>query len=266
MNRAQAPSALIGYSGFVGSTLLRQASFDELYRSTNAIDMEGRSFGLAVCSAAPAQKWLANREPEKDWANIAQLIERLKRIECERLVLISTVDVFAVPQNVDESSEVPEKGLHPYGLHRRMLEQFVQQKFPSSLIVRLPGLVGPGLRKNVLFDFRNENNLDAVDSRSVFQFYPMVNLWADIQLALSSDLQLVHFAAEPLSVAEVAQHGFCRQFSREGPQAPARYDMRSRHASLFGARGSYQYSKREVLLAIRAYAQSEPIVSKGNAE
>ena len=40
--------------------------------------------------------------------------------------------------------------------------------------------------------------------------------------------------------------------------APARYDMRTRYAALFGGAGDYQYSWRESIQAIRAYAQSEP--------
>ena len=34
--------------------------------------------------------------------------------------------------------------------------------------------------------------------------------------------------------------------------------MRTRHAQIFGAPGYYQYSSRETIQAIRAYAQSEP--------
>ena len=47
---------------------------------------------------------------------------------------------------------------------------------------------------------------------------------------------------------------------------PTIYDNHMPGAVYIDFGGSYQYSKREVLLAIRAYAQSEPIVSKGNAE
>ena len=55
-------NALIGFSGFVGATLQKQALFDALYRSTNIADIEGGEFDLAVCAGAPAQKWIANRE------------------------------------------------------------------------------------------------------------------------------------------------------------------------------------------------------------
>lgn len=251
-------NGLIGFTGFVGSTLARQAPFEALYRSTNIGEIEGRTFDTLVCAGAPAQKWIANREPEADRENIQGLIDHLRTVRCETFVLISTVDVFKNPQGVDESSRVDELGLHAYGLNRRLLECFVEDHFPRHLIVRLPGLVGPGLRKNVIFDFLNRNNLAAIDSRGSFQFYPMVNLWYDIQVALKAGLSLIHLTSEPLTVAQVSQQGFGQAFDHALESDAASYSMQTRHAELFGSAGRYQYSARETVLAVRAYAQSEP--------
>lgn len=255
-------NALIGFSGYVGSTLLKQAHFSELYRSTNIHEIENREFDVVVCAGASAQKWIANSDPADDLKKIDILINHLCTIKCNKFILISTVDVFKKPIAVDESTPVDETGLHPYGLHRRLLEKFVEQHFPSYLIVRLPGLVGPGLRKNVIFDFQNKNNLHAIESRGVFQFYPMVNLWYDIQMVLDAGLSLVHLTAEPIGVADVSLHGFGRPFAQTLENPPARYDMQSLHAQIFGSLGRYQYSARESIQAIRAYAQSELVILK----
>jgi dTDP-4-dehydrorhamnose reductase len=255
-------NALIGFSGFVGSTLLKQTTFESLYRSTNICDIEGQSFDTVVCAGAPAQKWIANREPEADRQKIDILIAHLKTIQCKTFVLISTVDVFSDSIGVDEETLVDESGLLTYGLHRRLLEMFVERHFPNSLIVRLPGLIGPGLRKNVIFDFLNNNNLQAIESRGVYQFYPMVSLWYDIQIALNAGLKLVHLTAEPISVADVSMKGFGKVFDHILPKAPASYDMRTIHAQVFGVIGHYQYSARETIQAIRAYSQSEPFTIK----
>ena len=257
-------NALIGFSGFVGSMLLKQARFESLYRSTNICDIEGQSFDTVVCAGAPAQKWIANREPEVDRQKIDGLIAHLKTIHCKTFILISTVDVFNSPIGVDEFTSVDESGLHAYGLHRRLLEKFVESHFPSYLIVRLPGLIGPGLRKNVIFDFLNDNNLAAIDSRGVFQFYPMVNLWYDIQTALNAGLKLVHLTAEPISVEDVSKQGFGKSFDHALANIPATYDLRTRHAQIFGASGYYQNTSRETIQAIRAYAQSEPLTIKSD--
>lgn len=255
-------NALIGYSGFVGSTLCRQLKFDNLYRSTNIHEIENQHFDLLICAGAPAQKWIANRDPVDDRKKINSLISHLKKITCKKFILISTVDVFKNPINVDESTPVDESSLHPYGLHRRFLEKFVQENFHNHLIVRLPGLVGPGLRKNVIFDFLNRNNIHSIDSRGIFQFYPIVNLWFDIQIAIKANLQLVHLTAEPICIAEASLHGFGHIFTQVMTHEHAHYDVQTCHASLFGSKNRYQYSRRETLQAIRTYAQSEPLCIK----
>ncbi|MBC7489315.1 MAG: pyridine nucleotide transhydrogenase [Glaciimonas sp.] len=252
-------NALIGFSGFVGSTLLKQAHFESLYRSTNIGEIVGKTFETMVCAGAPAQKWIANREPEVDRQKIDGLINHLKTIHCQTFILISTVDVFNNPIGVDEYTVVDESQLHAYGLHRRILEKFVASHFPNHLIVRLPGLVGPGLRKNVIFDFLNENNLRAIESRGVFQFYPMVNLWSDIQIALNAGLKLVHLTAAPISVSEISQQGFGKAFIQTLMPTPVAYDLQTRYADIFRTAGQYQYSVRETIQAVRAYAQSEPV-------
>ncbi|MFZ5756985.1 MAG: pyridine nucleotide transhydrogenase [Pseudomonadota bacterium] len=248
-------AALVGYTGFVGSTLLRQTSFSEQYRSTDIAGIRGRDLDLLVCAGAPAKKWIANRDPAMDAAQIDDLVSHLAQVRCRRLVLISTVDVFLNPDGVDERSPVHTDNLHPYGANRYRLERFVGENFPGSLIVRLPGLVGPGLRKNVIYDFSHNNNLQAIDSRGVFQFYPMVNLWSDIRVALANNLSLVHLTSEPMSVADLVSDCYGREFHNELASPPARYDFRSCHAGLFGSASPYQYSRREVVLAVRSYAQ-----------
>lgn len=247
--------ALIGHTGYVGSTLKRQRHFGAEYRSTDIRMIDGNTFDLVICAGAPAQKWIANQEPAADRHTIENLCAHLDSIRCSTAVLISTVDVFSNPVEVDEDSPVDESGLHPYGLHRHQLEKFVARRFKRHLIVRLPGLVGPGLRKNAVFDLLNDNQVSKIDSRSEYQFYPMVNLWSDIRRALERGTSLLHLTAPPISMADVASEGFGMVFDNRINTNPARYDFRTRYA---GNNTPYQYSRQEVMLAIRAYAQSEP--------
>lgn len=249
---------LVGHTGFVGSTLKKQHHFDAFFRSTDIHTIANHEFNLVVCAGAPAKKWLANQSPVEDRESIEKLISALSRVCCEKFVLISTVDVFSDPIGVDESSSIETNGLHPYGLHRRELEEFVEQQFHSSLILRLPGLVGPGLRKNIIYDIHNNNDVLKIDSRSIFQFYPMVNLWADLQKALGLGISLLHLTAEPLSVRQVSEEGFGIPFDNPISDRPPSYDFQTELAGQMGGEGRYTYSKRESLQAVRAYAQTEP--------
>ena len=251
--------ALIGVTGFVGGTLLRQRAFDRGFASADIADIRGGDYGLVVCAGAPAAKWIADGNPDADLANIQRLAGHLAEVLAAQFILVSTVEVFAQSAGVDEESAIDEANLTPYGRNRLWLERFVQKTFPNALIVRLPALVGPGLRKNAVFDLLNGNNLHLIDARATYQFYPMVNLWADISTALAADLEVLHLTSAPLRIDEVAEQGFGISFAnRVEGRRPASYDFQTTHAAIFGSEGRYTYSRRESLIAIRAYAQSEP--------
>lgn len=145
--------ALVGYTGFVGSNLYASTDFDAGYNSKNIMDAYGTRPDLLVYAGLRAEKYLANHEPEKDMQQILQAEEHITKIHPKKLVLISTIDVFKLPKDVDETTAIDTQHLHPYGLNRYRLEQWVRENFPDALIVRLPGLFGKNIKKNFIYDF-----------------------------------------------------------------------------------------------------------------
>ncbi len=244
---------LIGHTGFVGTSLRTQQTFDGLFNRANIAEARDTLSELLVCSAAPAQKWLANSNPDQDLENIRNLIFNLKKIHAKRAVLISTVDVFSTPIGVDEDSPSVPDLANAYGGNRRYLEVEFSKIFENALIVRLPGLVGQGLRKNALFDLKTNNDVAKLNGESVFQFYPMSNLWTDITLAASSHLPLVHLTSQPISLGEIAE----TVFQTHLPSLPSsiHYDFRTRHSGLWNQQGHYQYSKSDSMRAIEEFAK-----------
>ena len=252
-----AASALVGFTGFVGSHLRSQANFTHLFNSQNIGEIAGK-FDTIVCAGAPGTKWLANKNPEQDQESIERLSKSLTNVECDRFVLISTVDVFGRPLQVDEDSS-PDEGLAtPYGHHRRILELKVRDTFPDCLVVRLSGLVGSGLRKNALFDMHHGLNLSAINPASEFQFYPVGELYNDIQISLARKLHTVHLSSEPISVGEINQTIFHRAIGKATDEGAAKYDLRTKYARFFGAEGSYRLSKQEALGEIAKFHIDEP--------
>ena len=245
-------NALIGSTGFVGGTLLRQTNFDEQFHSTDIETIRGRSYDVLTCAGAPAEKWKANKEPEGDRANIQRLVDCLRTVRAAHVVLISTVDVYPVPVDVDEETPIDPQAASAYGRHRYELEQFVRDRFETTC-VRLPGLFGRGLKKNIIYDFLNHNAVDAICADSVFQFYHLERLWRDITAARTHGLGTVNFAVEPVSVRDVAREGFGLEFENPLAVNPARYDMRTKYATLLGGTVPYLASRYEVLAAIRGF-------------
>jgi hypothetical protein len=251
------PDAVIGHTGFVGGTLLRQRPFDECYNSKNVETIAGKSFGLLAISAMPAAKWIANRDPAGDRAALDRLTGCLRQVRAERVVVMSTVDVYPNPVGVDEDSAIDPAAQQAYGRNRLLLEQITAAHFPRVLIVRLPGLFGEGLKKNAVYDLLHNNEVHKIHAGGVFQFYNLDRLWRDIQSADAAELALVNFATEPVSVRDVAREAFGLDFGNVPDHAPARYDMRSRHAALFGGRDGYLYSRAQVLGELRGFMERE---------
>jgi nucleoside-diphosphate-sugar epimerase len=247
-------TCLIGHTGFVGSNLARQTRFDATYNSSNIESITGEEFDLLVCAGVRAEKWIANANPEADRAAIDRLLQALDGVKARRAILISTVDVFITPLDVDETTPVITAGLHPYGKNRYHVEQAFADRF-DAVIARLAGLYGPGIKKNVIHDFLFDHQTEKIDSRGVFQFYGLHRLWSDLELALANHLEIIHLPTAPVSVADVALAAFGRDFTNHVVERPARYDVRTRHAALLGGRGHYVENKMAELEGIRLFVQ-----------
>lgn len=150
-------NALVGYTGFVGSNICRAAgeSIGALYNSKNIEEAYNTAPDLLIYAGLRAEKYLANNAPDKDYDLILKAEENIERIRPRKLVLISTIDVFKDPRGVDETTDVDTKDLHPYGLNRYRLEEWVRDRYVDALIIRLPGLFGINIRKNFIYDFIN---------------------------------------------------------------------------------------------------------------
>ena len=302
-------SMLVGYTGFVGSNIASKYDFTWKINSKNKEEAFAKKPDLLIYAGLRAEKFLANKDPEADMAAVMEAMEQIKKINPGKLVLISTVDVYQNPVNVDEDTEIDTKGLLPYGANRYKLEQMVRESWEDALIIRLPGLFGKNLKKNFIYDFihiipallreekylelsaksslieeayRKLNNgfyqcmvtekqnrtakeeyaveelkqefmslgfsaLNFTDSRGVFQFYNLANLWDDIQTAVKNDIRLLNIATEPISVAEIYKKLTDRKFENEITQTPPFYDYRSKHAELFGGKDGYFADKKTIL-------------------
>jgi dTDP-4-dehydrorhamnose reductase len=150
-------TALVGYTGFVGSNILAKAGteIEGRYNSKNVAEAYGTSPDLLIYAGLRAEKYLANHAPEQDMALIREAEANIAKIDPKRLVLISTIDVFKTPRGVDETSEIDTEGLHAYGYNRYQLELWVREHYPDALIIRLPGLFGKQIKKNFIYDFIN---------------------------------------------------------------------------------------------------------------
>lgn len=252
-------SALIGHSGFVGGSLLRQRDFAATFRSTDIDMIRGQRFDHIVCAGVQAMKWWANLHPLEDMAGIERLLGALSESSAEKFTLVSTIDVYPAPRGVDEDSSIERTGHHAYGLHRLEVEDRIREMFPQVLILRLPGLFGPGLKKNVIFDMMHDNNLDKVHSGGVFQYYDLRRLADDIGKAWELGIDVLNISSCPLGTAEIRDRFFVGKKLGADCAAPDGYDMKSKHAAAWGGTDGYLYSKDQIFEDLSDWLSEEKL-------
>ena len=240
-------TALIGHTGFIGSNLARQFAFDECYNSKNIGEIRGREFDLLVCSGVIAVKWWANQNEAEDRARIDALLADLAHVRARRAVVLSTVDVYPLSAGVDESFDCHSQPNHAYGVNRLHFEDAMRERFAETAIVRIGGVFGAGLKKNVIYDLLHDNCLEMINPASSFQYYNVGRLWRDLQRLEATGLRLVNFVTEPVATREIIERFFPGKTVGAKAPSEAHYDVHTLHSREFGAQPPYLASATEVL-------------------
>ena len=174
--------AILGYTGFVGSTIREglDPETTEYYNSRNIEDLRGGTFRNVYVACIPGVKWWANKNPISDLNTINNIIELIATVKCDKMILISTIDVHdSSRQRQTEFVESPSK--QPYGENRLIAERKLMNIFDEKLfIIRLPGIFGPGLKKNIIYDLIHNNRVEHINGNTAFQWYPLKWLTGDI--------------------------------------------------------------------------------------
>lgn len=251
-------SALIGFTGFVGSNIASQHKFSDLYNSQNINDIEGKEYDLIVSAGTTALRWKANQEPQEDWNGIKKLLDSLEKVKAKHFILVSTVDVYPVKVGVNEDTHINESELtEAYGKHRFQVEKFVKEHFNNVTIARFPQLYGDGLKKNFIFDLIHDNALDFTHKDTLMQFYHLKNIWKDIQTVVDNDIHLINFATEPVTAGEIAKHALGMNFENVTEKPPLKFDFRTKYGKIFDSDDEYLYHKAPILEEIKEFIVNE---------
>jgi nucleoside-diphosphate-sugar epimerase len=242
-------SALIGSTGFVGGHLQRDFEFTHKYNRSNISEIRGLNTDLLICAGLPAEKWKANNDPESDWSNMANLAQNISSVNAKSAILISTIDVYQPTLNVTEDSPLDLNGKEAYGRNRAWFELFFKATFPNHLIIRLPGLYAPNLKKNIIFDLLNsrKDQFEKVHRDSTYQFFDITLIGAIIRLCQKNGLSELNIATEPVTAQEIATL-FNVTLSTSGTQV--NYQMRTKNSNIFGGKDGFIKPKEEVLNGI----------------
>ena len=150
---------VVGAGGFVGGYL--RSHFD---RAGNEVVPVGRHTPLpadpvdvVVDCNGDARRFWANENPALSYcATVESTLSRLAALRAGRYVYLSSVDVYGAARGdrraTREDQPILLDGLETYGLHKHQAEQAVRDRATGPLVLRVGTLIGPGLRKNPVFD------------------------------------------------------------------------------------------------------------------
>jgi hypothetical protein len=175
---------LFGSTGLIGKTLLESEMFCG-FNTKNSNDFNSIAENgdeLYLC-CLPAAKWQVNQALDRDIRNIEHITDIISKKRYSKVVLISTIDVYCESPLKYNEDYVPQIKSLNYGSNRYLFELFVRSfvKFDDLKIFRLPALYNKHIKKNILFDLLNNNNVDKININSSYQWYNLNNLWNDIK-------------------------------------------------------------------------------------
>ena len=181
---------ILGGRGFVGSAFLRAASKRGI--QAEAIDLDnydefkGKECDLLVNADGNSKKFLAAEKPVEEFElSVASVLKALQDFRFQGCLHVSSIDVYPDHENPATSREdapIEIAKLSPYGFHKYLGELLVRRYAPRWMIVRLGGVLGPGLKKNPVFDLINDFPL-RVQEDSRYQYLP-----ADLAAEFALDL------------------------------------------------------------------------------
>lgn len=174
---------ILGGKGFVGSAFARRC--EAAGREFRVIDRDeypaflGASCDLLVNANGNSSKPLATREPLAEFdASVRSVRASLADLRFNAYLHLSSCDVYpdcSGPQTTREDQPLDPARQSPYGFHKHLAERCVMHGARRWIILRMGGFVGPGLRKNAIFDILHADRL-WLDPRSELQYMPTDDL------------------------------------------------------------------------------------------
>lgn len=200
---------IIGDTGLVGTTLCESINFDLKFNSKNletftSIVNDGCELYL---SCLPATKWMVNKNVTGDFDNILKIINIIKTKKYSKVILISTIDVYNNQMLTSDETVTPLIDSLNYGNNRYLFELLCKNYLMTEnlKIFRLPALFNKHIKKNILYDLINNNNVESINSNSSFQWYNLNKLPNDIiELEKKHHNEIIfNLFTEPIDTPEI---------------------------------------------------------------
>lgn len=207
---------IIGAKGFIGSAIVAEAKARGY--STTEVDLDnytsaiGSQADLLINAGGNSRKFIDDQDPVKGYElSVTSVMRLLQDFRFKKFVHLSSGAIY--PDEGDPAKNAEDTKLDPatmtrYGFHKWLAEQLVRHYAPDHLIVRMGGFVGPGLKKNAIYDLLTEGPF-FVHPDSSFQYMDtrdLARLVFELAEGISGGERLFNVSAKgALSIREVAK-------------------------------------------------------------
>lgn len=153
---------ILGGGGFVGSAFARLCEARGLDHAvvtrSNYSEYAGRRCETLINADGNSSKRLGASDPARDFElSVASVKKSVSDFRFSKYMLASSCEVYpdvSSPQTTREDTELDPAAQTPYGFHKRLAELCVMHACGDWLVLRLAGMVGPGLKKNPIYDIQ----------------------------------------------------------------------------------------------------------------
>jgi len=139
---------VVGHTGFIGQTVY--SYFINKYKTfginSKTKKMPSEKFDVIINCAGNSKKYSSEKNINKVILANKSIINNILKLKTKKIIHISSIDASFTPDN-------------SYTISKLNFEKLIKSYFSEATILRLGGLVGPGLKKNVVFDIKNNKNL-----------------------------------------------------------------------------------------------------------
>jgi len=140
---------VMGHTGFLGSAVYEILSkqFDNVIGISSKDNDCSLFFDAVVNCAGVSARYLVARYPDKAYTTEKEIARRIEGMSFERLIHVSSVCATVIEE------------AHPYNLMKLYMEnryREIVQPTSRLVVIRPGGMVGKGIKKNVVFDILND--------------------------------------------------------------------------------------------------------------
>lgn len=227
---------LIGDTGFVGRTVYEYLNdkYEVTGINSKTENIPSDKFNLIINCAGNAKKFLADKDPEKIKEIRERILEKILQINCKNIIHISSIDASSFPDN-------------NYTMSKLVMEKCIKILFPKWIILRLGGMVGPYLKKNVVYDIVNNKNL-FVNFNSNYNYISTQEVASIVDKIINMNLnkEIINVAAcEPIQVKEIIDIAKKYDITFDGSEGESMEDYKDvnidRLSDFFEAKSSKHY-------------------------